>query len=74
MVKADGLAAGKGVVVADSMEEAEEAIRAQLAGPGAESGLVLEERLEGREVSAFALVSGEAVVPLAVGLRLQAAG
>jgi phosphoribosylamine--glycine ligase len=65
VVKADGLAAGKGVVVPDTIEEAEEAIRTQLAGPAAEGGVLLEERLEGREVSAFALVSGEAVVPLA---------
>jgi phosphoribosylamine--glycine ligase len=65
VVKADGLAAGKGVVVPDSLEGAEEAIRTLLAAPGAEGGVVLEERLEGREVSAFALVSGEAVVPLA---------
>lgn len=64
VVKADWLAAGKGVVVADTMEEAEAAIRLLLddAAPGA--GLVLEERLAGREVSVFALVSGEAVVPL----------
>ena len=65
VVKADGLAAGKGVVVPDSLEEAEAAINAQLAGPAAEGGVVLEERLAGREVSAFALISGEAVVPLA---------
>jgi phosphoribosylamine---glycine ligase len=65
VVKADGLAAGKGVVVPDSLDDAEEAIRALLAAPGAEDGVVLEERLEGREVSAFALVSGDAVVPLA---------
>ena len=49
----------------DSLEEAEAAINAQLAGPASEGGVVLEERLVGREVSAFALVSGEAVVPLA---------
>ena len=65
VVKADGLAGGKGVVVPDSLEEAEAAINAQLAGPASEGGVVLEERLVGREVSAFALVSGEAVVPLA---------
>jgi phosphoribosylamine--glycine ligase len=65
VVKADWLAGGKGVVVADTAAEAEAAIEALMgdARPGAQ--LVLEERLEGREVSAFALVSGEAVVPLA---------
>ncbi|HEY8179597.1 MAG TPA: phosphoribosylamine--glycine ligase [Candidatus Limnocylindria bacterium] len=74
VVKADGLAAGKGVVVPDSLEDAEEAIRAQLAGAAAEGGVVLEERLEGREVSAFALVSGEAVVPLAAACDYKRLG
>jgi phosphoribosylamine--glycine ligase len=74
VVKADGLAAGKGVVVPDSLEDAEEAIRIQLAAPGAEDGVVLEERLEGREVSAFALVSGEAVVPLAAACDYKRLG
>ena len=74
VVKADGLAAGKGVVVPDSLEAAEEAIRTLLAAPGAEGGVVLEERLEGREVSAFALVSGEAVVPLAAACDYKRLG
>jgi phosphoribosylamine--glycine ligase len=74
VVKADWLAAGKGVVVPDSIDEAEAAVRSLFedAEPGAQ--LVLEERLSGREVSAFALVSGEAVVPLAAACdykRLQ---
>jgi phosphoribosylamine--glycine ligase len=64
-VKADWLAGGKGVVVADTAAEAEAAIEALMADAGPGAQLVLEERLEGREVSAFALVSGEAVVPLA---------
>ncbi|MDQ4036298.1 MAG: phosphoribosylamine--glycine ligase [Chloroflexota bacterium] len=65
VVKADWLAAGKGVVVPDAHEEAEAAIRDlfESVAPGAR--VVLEERLTGREVSAFALVSDEAVVPLA---------
>jgi len=64
VVKADWLAAGKGVVVPASPEEAEEAIRSLLdaAAPGAR--LIVEERLSGPEVSVFALVSGEAVFPL----------
>jgi phosphoribosylamine--glycine ligase len=63
VVKADWLAAGKGVVVAETPEEAEAAIRSLFddARPGA--SLLLEERLSGREVSVFALVSDEAVVP-----------
>ncbi|HEY7463889.1 MAG TPA: phosphoribosylamine--glycine ligase [Candidatus Limnocylindria bacterium] len=64
VVKADWLAAGKGVVVAEDLEEAERAIRVLLDGAMPGALLVLEERLVGREVSAFALVSGEAVVPL----------
>jgi phosphoribosylamine--glycine ligase len=64
VVKADWLAAGKGVVVPETLEEAEAAIHSLLDGGPAGASLVLEERLTGREVSAFALVSGEAVVPL----------
>ena len=64
VVKADGLAAGKGVVVADSHEEAEAAVRTLFAAGGARTVVLLEERLRGREVSAFALVSDSDVVPL----------
>ena len=59
VIKADGLAAGKGVVIAMSREEAEEAIAA-CDGP-----LVIEEYLEGEEASLFALVDGDIAVPLA---------
>jgi len=64
VVKADWLAAGKGVVVPNTHEAAEAAIRELLrdAPPGAR--VLLEERLTGREVSVFALVSEELVVPL----------
>jgi phosphoribosylamine--glycine ligase len=65
VVKADWLAAGKGVVVAETPDEAEAAVRSLFGGATPGSTLVLEERLSGREVSAFALVSGAAVVPLA---------
>jgi phosphoribosylamine---glycine ligase len=65
VVKADWLAAGKGVVVADTPDEAEAAIHALFAEAAPGARLVLEERLHGPEVSAFALVSDEAVVPLA---------
>ena len=64
VVKADWLAAGKGVVVPETHEEAAVAVR-DLLGPVPGARLVLEERLDGPEVSAFALVSDEVVVPLA---------
>ena len=60
VIKADGLAAGKGVTVAASREEAEAAIDAAGDGP-----LVVEEFLEGEEASLFALVDGETAVALA---------
>jgi phosphoribosylamine--glycine ligase len=64
VIKADWLAAGKGVVVADTHAVAEAAIRDLLGDAAAGSRILLEERLTGREVSVFALVSDEAVVPL----------
>ena len=67
VVKADGLAAGKGVVVTESRAEAEAAVRAAMidrAFGEAGSRVVLEERLEGPEVSFFAIADGEYVVPL----------
>ena len=60
VIKADGLAAGKGVTVAMTRAEAEAAIDAAGDGP-----LVIEEFLEGEEASLFALVDGETAVPLA---------
>jgi phosphoribosylamine--glycine ligase len=67
VVKADGLAAGKGVTVAGSVAEAEAAIEAALVearfgAAGAE--LVVEECLEGEEASFFALVDGRHALPL----------
>lgn len=64
VVKADGLAAGKGVVVANSAEEAVQAIRELSALGAAGSRLVLEEALEGEEVSVIALSDGERYVLL----------
>ena len=64
VVKADWLAAGKGVVVPETAEEAEAAVRDLLGGVARGARLLLEERLVGREVSAFALVSDGTVVPL----------
>ena len=60
VIKADGLAAGKGVTVAMTREEAEAAIRAAGDGP-----MVIEEFLEGEEASLFALVDGTRAVALA---------
>jgi phosphoribosylamine--glycine ligase len=64
VVKADGLAAGKGVVVADDAEHAESALRDMLVGRvygSAGSRVVVEERLEGPEASVIALADGERV-------------
>ena len=59
VVKADGLAAGKGVVVAEDMEEAEKAVRDCFAGDFGEAGsvVVIEEMLEGPECSMLAFLS-----------------
>ena len=68
VVKADGLAAGKGVTVAETIEEAEAAIHAAMAeGTFGEAGaeLVIEEVLRGEEASFFALVDGVTALPLA---------
>ena len=66
VVKADGLAAGKGVTVAMSVEEAEAAIVDCFAGAFGESGasVVIEEFMEGEEVSLFVLTDGSAILPL----------
>lgn len=63
VVKADGLAAGKGVVVALTLEEAEAAIDALFSVPGAEA--VIEEFMEGEEASFFVLCDGDNALPLA---------
>jgi phosphoribosylamine--glycine ligase len=67
VVKADGLAAGKGVVVAETVEQALEAIdmmfKGGLGAAGAE--VVIEEFLEGEEASFFALCDGTTAIPLA---------
>ncbi|MEB3307971.1 MAG: phosphoribosylamine--glycine ligase [Cyanobacteriota bacterium] len=65
VVKADGLAAGKGVTVAETVEQTEAAIREIFAGRfGAEASLILEERTHGPEVSVFALSDGKRLVVL----------
>jgi phosphoribosylamine--glycine ligase len=77
VVKADGLAAGKGVVVCDGPGDA----RALLAEwysrnkiPGGGSDILLEEVLEGREVSVFALADGRAMAPIAAACDYKRAG
>jgi len=68
VVKADGLAAGKGVIIARSVAEAEDAARSMLeanAFGAAGSRIVVEQFLEGEEASFIAIVSGETILPLA---------
>lgn len=67
VIKADGLAAGKGVIVAMSLEEAYEAVDSMLvkgAFGSAGGRVVIEEYLEGEEASFFALVDGENAIAL----------
>ena len=67
VVKADGLAAGKGVVVAQSVAEAEAAIDMMFGGALGSAGteVVVEEFLQGEEASFFALCDGETAIPFA---------
>ena len=67
VVKASGLAAGKGVLICESLEEAEEAVKDMLSGDSfGESGkeVVIEEFLEGEEASLHLICSGETYVPM----------
>jgi phosphoribosylamine--glycine ligase len=66
VIKADGLAAGKGVIIAASPEEAEEALASMMKARSfgaAGSRVVIEEHLEGREMSYFVFTDGDIVVP-----------
>ncbi len=77
VVKADGLAAGKGVVIAGTTQEAEEAASEMLSGRAfgaAGRTVVIEEFLEGPEVSYFALADGRTVLPLASAQDYKRAG
>ncbi|MCG6200175.1 phosphoribosylamine--glycine ligase [Psychromonas antarctica] len=68
VIKADGLAAGKGVIVAMTLQEAEDAIQDMLAGNAFGSAghrVVIEEFLDGEEASFIVMVDGENVVPMA---------
>lgn len=68
VIKADGLAAGKGVIVAMTLAEAEEAVRDMLSGNAfgdAGSRVVIEDFLEGEEASFIVMVDGQHVLPMA---------
>ena len=67
VIKADGLAAGKGVIIAETVAEAEAAIDMMFSGGLGEAGaeVVIEEFLRGEEASFFALCDGETAIPLA---------
>ena len=76
VIKADGLAAGKGVVIAETVGEALKAAHDMLEGSLGEAGreLVIEEFLEGEEASLFALVHGNQAIALASAQDHKRAG
>ncbi len=65
VVKTDGTAAGKGVTVARSREEAEDAVRASFGGLYGAAGerIVIEEHMSGREASVFVITDGDNILP-----------
>ncbi|WP_159269265.1 phosphoribosylamine--glycine ligase [Zhongshania aliphaticivorans] len=68
VVKADGLAAGKGVIVAETLEQAEDAVRDMLSGNAfgdAGCRVVIEEFLDGEEASFIVMVDGDNILPMA---------
>ncbi|ETN93692.1 Phosphoribosylamine--glycine ligase [Gammaproteobacteria bacterium MOLA455] len=77
VIKADGLAAGKGVIVAMTMSEAEAAVKDMLAGNAfGEAGhrVVIEEFLDGEEASFIVMVDGKNVLPMATSQDHKRAG
>ena len=77
VIKADGLAAGKGVIIAMSMAEAEDAVRDMLAGNAfgdAGSRVVIEEFLDGEEASFIVMVDGKNVLAMATSQDHKRAG
>lgn len=76
VVKADGLAAGKGVVIAQTVIEAETAIDSMFDGAFGDAGVevVIEEFMLGEEASFFALCDGQSILPLATAQDHKAVG
>ncbi|MFN3953683.1 MAG: phosphoribosylamine--glycine ligase [Pararhodobacter sp.] len=66
VIKADGLAAGKGVVIPETLDEALDVAKAMFDGTYGDAGasMVIEEFMEGEEASFFVLVDGEACLPI----------
>ncbi|WP_425409725.1 phosphoribosylamine--glycine ligase [Hyphococcus sp.] len=66
VIKADGLAAGKGVVIAETLDDADAAIDDMLGGRFGEAGaqLIIEEFMTGEEASFFAITDGEIITPM----------
>ncbi|HRR06798.1 MAG TPA: phosphoribosylamine--glycine ligase, partial [Victivallales bacterium] len=67
VIKADGLAAGKGVIIANTLEEAKEAVELCFGGQFGDAGrkILIEEMLYGEEASILALCDGKTIIPLA---------
>ncbi len=77
VIKADGLASGKGVVVADGVAQARGVLDEWYGAgriPGGGTDVLLEEKLEGREISVFALCDGRAMYPIAAACDYKRAG
>ena len=76
VLKADGLAAGKGVIVPADLDEAHQAVDELMGGKFGAAGerIVIEDRLSGREASAMAIVSGTSVVPLPLSCDYKRVG
>jgi phosphoribosylamine--glycine ligase len=77
VIKADGLAAGKGVIIATSLEQAEQTVRDMLSGNAfgaAGHRVVIEQFLEGEEASFIVMVDGEHVLPMATSQDHKRAG
>lgn len=77
VIKADGLASGKGVVVSSDVDAARSVLRdwyGESRVPGGGTDVLLEEKLEGREVSVFAISDGRAMFPIAAACDYKRAG
>ena len=76
VLKADGLAAGKGVIVPADLDEAHQAVDELMGGKFGAAGrrIVIEDRLSGREASAMAIVSGTSVIPLPLSCDYKRVG